>query len=404
MRLWLISAVCAILSACGEKPAETGSPADAGPAEEMVTIRAATFNVSLYRSRPGELIEELTEPEGKQFAALRSIIATVNPDILVLNEFDYDADGRALDLFAEFLGLGYDHRLALASNTGVPSGFDLDKDGRSDHPAGTRNYGNDAFGYGTHEGQYAIAVLSKYPLNAEDVRTFREFLWTDLPDNLLPQEYYGADVAKALRLSSKTHADVPITVEGNTVHLIVAHPTPPGFDGPENRNGRRNFDEVRFLLEYISGEKKQWIKDDQGNSGGLPTTDKFIIFGDLNADPVDGDVPEGFERHAIADLIDHPRVQDPKPRSAGGVDAAARQGGGNARQKGDPGLDTGDFSDQRVGNLRVDYVLPSSNLEVQGSGVFWPASGEPHYEWVGPGYPPVSSDHRLVWVDLSLPQ
>jgi hypothetical protein len=51
------------------------------------------------------------------------------------------------------------------------------------------------------------------------------------------------------------------------------------------------------------------------------------------------------------------------------VAAAVRQGGVNASHAGDPALDTGDFGDvsrgyPAAGNLRVDYVLPSVDLEV----------------------------------------
>lgn len=56
--------------------------------------------------------------------------------------------------------------------------------------------------------------------------------------------------------------------------------------------------------------------------------------------------------------------------------------------------------------LRLDYVLPSRDLTVVGSGVFWPASGEPGREWLADAADieraEYSSDHRLVWVDLQL--
>jgi hypothetical protein len=48
-------------------------------------------------------------------------------------------------------------------------------------------------------------------------------------------------------------------------------------------------------------------------------------------------------------------------------------------------------------------VLPDRRLAVVGAGVFWPADGEPHRRLVGDGSRIVSSDHRLVWVDLTLP-
>jgi len=46
---------------------------------------------------------------------------------------------------------------------------------------------------------------------------------------------------QVLRLSSKSHWDVPIDIPlgaGLTkrVHMLLHHPTPPAFDGPEGRN------------------------------------------------------------------------------------------------------------------------------------------------------------------------
>ena len=53
------------------------------------------------------------------------------------------------------------------------------------------------------------------------------------------------------RLSSKSHWDVPIRIGRETVHFLVSHPTPPVFDGPEDRNGTRNHDEIRFWADYV---------------------------------------------------------------------------------------------------------------------------------------------------------
>ena len=77
-----------------------------------------------------------------------------------------------------------------------------------------------------------------------------------------------------------------------------------------------------------------------------------------------------------------------------------RQGGANADHTGDPALDTADWRDEPgPGNLRVDYVLPSRDLIVTGSGVFWPAPDDPAFRLIGSGKP-ASSDHRLVWIDI----
>ncbi|MCA8955799.1 MAG: endonuclease/exonuclease/phosphatase family protein, partial [Planctomycetes bacterium] len=195
---------------------------------------------------------------------------------------------------------------------------------------------------------------------------------------------------------SKNHCVVPVHIGDQWLHLLVSHPVPPVFDGPEDRNGRRNHDEIRLWADYLTPGKAAYLIDDQGQRGGFGGK-RFVILGDYNADPRDGD----STAHAIDQLLQHPLVAATAPRSSGGVAAARRQGGANLAHRGDPANDTGDFADRRgPGNLRLDYVLPSRNLRVVGSGVFWPAPGEAHHALVGDGAEVVSSDHRLVWVDL----
>ena len=363
-------------------------------------MRVATFNVSLYRDEAGQLVRDLAAWTDPQLDAVAGIVAIVSPDVLVLNEVDHDAGGEAVRLLGD--RLGYPYRLALPSNTGAHSGLDLDGDGRSDHPPGSRAYGNDAFGYGTHEGQYGIAVLSRLPLDEAGVRTWRETLWRDAPGPRPPEGFYPEEAEAALRLSSKTHAVVPVRAgagpDGAPLHLVLAHPTPPGFDGAEDRNGLRNAAEIA-LLHAIVDPNRPLPPDDAGRAGALPEGALFVVAGDLNADPADGDA-YGVMGALLASAL----LTDPQPRSAGGAAASAAQGQANADQAGDPSLDTADFSDRSVGNLRVDYVLPSATLGVEDAGVFWPAEGEAGYDLVGPGWPVVSSDHRLVWVDVTLPK
>lgn len=123
-----------------------------------------------------------------------------------------------------------------------------------------------------------------------------------------------------------------------------------------------------------------------------------MIAGDQNSDPLDGDSIPG----AIQQLIDHPRINDRKtPTSTGAVWASQTQGGINSTHLSDPAQDTADFADTAPGNLRADYVLPSKDLRIADSAVFWPAEGEPFFELTGV-FPFPSSDHRLVWVDVRL--
>ncbi|HEV7607495.1 MAG TPA: endonuclease/exonuclease/phosphatase family protein [Steroidobacteraceae bacterium] len=371
-------------------------------------IRIATFNCSLNRASLGALRRDLATPDNSQARAVAEIIQHVRPDILLLEEFDFDAAGESLREFqANYLGhaqngepaISFGHSFFTESNTGVPSGFDLDNDGRVEG-------GADALGFGDFPGQYAMALLSRFPIDAAHARTFRKFLWRDMPGALLPDkaetplpfDWYSPAELAALPLSSKSHWDVPVKIGGDTLHLLASHPTPPAFDGTEDRNGLRNHDEIRFWSDYLTPSQAGYIRDDNGRRGGFAAK-AFVIMGDQNSDPVDG----GSRNDAINALLAHPRVDSRfVPQSAGAPEAGAVQGGANLSQKGDARFDTADFNDRTAGNLRVDYLLPSKGMRVCGGGVFWPAQSDPAAPLVWGDRPPPSSDHRLVWIDVTV--
>lgn len=381
------------------------------------TVRFSTFNASLNRNVAGQLVADLSTPGNVQAANVAETIQRVRPDVLLINEFDYSAE--AVDLFRDnylevahngAAPIDYPYAYIAPSNTGVPSGFDLNNNGVVGAP-GTQAGGDDSLGFGFFEGQFGMVVFSKYPIDTDDVRTFQHFKWKDMPGALLPDDpataapadWYSPEELAVFPLSSKSHWDVPIEIGKKTVHFLVSHPTPPTFDGPEDRNGTRNHDEIRFWADYISGKhQSSYVYDDEGRHGGLKPGSKFVIAGDQNADPLDGDSVDG----AINQLLDHPRITDPKPASAGGTEAV-NQGGLNPTHLGDPKYDTADFADNPPGNLRVDYVLPTKGTKVVGSGIFWPVDADPFYRLTGdfnPAlYPPTgvpTSDHREIWVDV----
>jgi endonuclease/exonuclease/phosphatase family metal-dependent hydrolase len=387
-----------MLLAAGILPAAAAAPA---------TVRIATFNCSLNRPALGDLQRTLATPDDPQVRAVAQIIQTVRPDILLLQEFDYDAGGQALrDFQANYLAraqdggqpMSFGYSFVAESNTGQPSGFDLDHDGKV---AG----GGDALGFGEFPGQYGMALLSRFPIDTARVRTFRKFLWRDVPGALMPDDpatpapgdWYSPEALAVLPLSSKSHWDVPVRIGKQTVHLLASHPTPPAFDGPEDRNGRRNHDEIRFWSDYLAPKSAGYIRDDHGGAGGFKGK-AFVVMGDQNSDPQDGASIHG----AIESLIQHSRVDGSYvPRSLGAVEAAASQGGANKAQQGDPAADTADFNDRVAGNLRVDYLLPSKGLRVCGGGVYWPAQADPAAKLVWGDQPAPSSDHRLVWIDVT---
>lgn len=370
--------------------------------EETVSLRIATFNTSLYSEEPGGLLARLRagDADARKIAA---VIQRQRPDVLLINEFDFDPAGAAAEVFlSDYLGvpqhgeqaITYAHRYLAPVNTGEPSGLDLDLNG---HVATTgRERGNDAWGYGLHPGQYGMLVLSRYPIDVEAARSFRLLRWAAMPGAMAPTDpatgapWYPDGIWQQLRLSSKSHWDLPVETPLGTLHLLAAHPTPPVFDGPERRNAARNHDEIRLWAEYISPGDKPWLCDDRGRCGGLPEGADFVIVGDYNADPADGSSLRG----TIQQLLEHPRVlRYPTPRSEGAVVAVATSPA-NSGQHSSPAHDTAQFG-PRNGNFRVDYVLPSVGLSVVDSGVFWPAPGQPGADWLD------ATDHRMVWLDLA---
>lgn len=359
------------------------------PVAAAETLRVATYNVDLSRDGPGLLLYELRRPPKPGLAAVARVIQTVRPDVLLLTQFDHDLRGRALAAFLALLragpdGIDYPYWFDAPVNAGVDSGLDLDGDGL---PMGW----SDALGWGKFPGNGGMALISRFAIDAAATRTFRDLLWADLPGASLPMRpdgrpFLGAEALAALPLSSRSHWDVAVDLPGGArLRVLASNPTPPLFDGAEGMNRRRNDDEIGFWTRYLDGAA---FRDDQGRAGTL-AAGPLVLLGDLNADPVDG---AGLGE-ALRRLLGHPRLRDPAPESAGAEVAA------NPRHRGPPERDTADWRDAPgPGNLRVDYALPSRDLVVLGSGVFWPAPGEPLAEAVAAG-----PAHRLVWVDLGLP-
>jgi 3-phytase/alkaline phosphatase D len=384
------------------------------------TVRFSQFNASLNRNAEGQLVTDLSTPNNAQAKAVAEIIQRNKPDVLLINEFDYVAANplQPVQLLQQnYLGVSqngatpvnYQYAYIAPSNTGIASGFDLDN-------SGAISGGNDAFGFGTFPGQFGMLLLSKYEIDTANIRTFQNFLWKDMPNNLLTNDptvdnpatttvnenlngFYSPEEIAVLRLSSKSHWDVPIKVNGETVHVLVSHPTPPVFDGTEDRNGKRNADEIRFWADYITPGNGGYIYDDKGKTGGIATGSSFVIMGDQNADPLDGD----SYNNAIRQLLLNPNINtNSTPASLGGAQQAGLQGLANNNHKGNPSFDTADFADttpSNPGNLRTDYVLPSTDLQITNSAVFWPLNSDPNFVPVGT-FPFPSSDHRLIYADV----
>jgi hypothetical protein len=328
-------------------------------------LRIATWNVGLDRKGPGLLVKDLSEGH-PQVDAVVQVLVALRADVILLTSVDYDRGGVALGLLSDRLrtaGLDYPHHLAFRPNTGAQTGFDLDGNGRTGDP-------RDAQGFGLYSGQGGMALLSMLPPDTANARDFSAFLWRDLPGGLGDDP---PDLAAVQRLATTGFWDVPITTASGPLHLLAWHATPPVFDGPDDRNGRRNHDEAAFWRLYLDGQ----LPD-------RPAEAPFVLLGDANLDPVDGD----GRREGIAGLLAHARLQDPRPAGTHG-----RTEPGTA---GDPALDTALYDD--LGGLRLDYVLPDAALTVEQAGVLWPDAGDPLWKDLT-----AASHHFPVWVDITLP-
>jgi len=320
------------------------------------SLRIATFNTELSRDGPGLLLRDLERGKDPQINAVIAQIAAVNPDVLVLQGIDWDYENRALQALQNRLkqaGSDYPYLFARLPNSGMASDLDLDGDGRLGGP-------RDSQGYGNFTGEGGNAVLSRLPIEYDAVRDLSPLLWRDLPGALLPQHPDGTpfpskQALQAQRLSSTTHWMIPlVTSDGGTLTLLSFQATPPLFDGPEDRNGRRNADEIRLWQLLLDGDL-----------GPVPKS-PLVIAGGANLDPNRGD----GRRSAIASLLADPRLQDPRPTSP------------------EAGENTVEW--QRAGRMRVDYLLPSADLQVLDAGVAWSPRSD------------LASRHRLVWLDISL--
>jgi len=355
----------------------------AGAVNAQDRLRFASFNVGLGRDGPGALLKDI-QSKDKDILALAAIIAEISPDVMLLTNFDTDYRNLAVQAFIELVRLEtseeYLYFFAPEGNSGFPSGLDLNSDSWLGDWA-------DNWGFGLYPGFESMVLLSKFPINLSKSQTFPDYLWRDLPNASQPKNpdgsnFFSVEVWRNYRLASKNFWDVVITLPDSAeIRVLASHATPPVFDGSENRNGLRNDAEVSFWGDYINQS--------------VPQSTYFVILADFNADPKDGE-GLGF---AINALRNHPRVNDPAPISMGALQASINQGGINLRQSGNPATDTADWADSEIGNLRVDYVLPSSNLTILQSGVFWP---EPE-DALFPLLEASQTAHRLVWVDVSLP-
>ena len=156
--LLALAPAAAATSASAAPGARTGRRCGSRPTTSRSTATPRASSSATSRRR-----------DNAQAKAVAEVIQRTDPDVILLNEFDYVEGGAAVDLFRDnYLEVGqggaspvdYPYAYVAPVNTGVPSGFDLNNDG-------TVGGGDDAFGFGLFPGQYGMVVLSKYPIQTD---------------------------------------------------------------------------------------------------------------------------------------------------------------------------------------------------------------------------------------------
>lgn len=387
--------------ACSRAPAVLAQ--EAAPIPQPVVIRVCTFAIGDVRTA------DLRRKDDKRVRSIAEVLQRLRPNVVLLTGMTYDTPGgpdfkegesagqNAARFIENYLNepqadglrpMAYKAFMAPV-NAGVPSGKDLNNDGRvvDTYPAppgrmpdGTdlpwsgdaHAYSADCWGEGAFPGQGGMALLvdSRLRILTSEIRTFRTFPWEYMPGNQMAavREAPGTQpIPKAppvLRLASVAHWDVPVELpNGQIVHLLCSAPARRGPDDASLAT-RRNHDEIRFWADYV--EEQGYCVDDANRGGGLEAGLPFVILGNLEAPP---EIKSGLDPIATV-LLGARRVNGVIVPTADGSPATT------------------------VTGERLDYVLPSKDLGIAAAGVFrQPPESSPL------GFP---STHFPVWMELQV--
>ena len=298
------------------------------------TVRFATYNASLNRAAAGQLVDRSEHPgqhpgpqhrrgaaadPARRGAAQRVRLRAGLPGRQPVpdNYLERSQQGAA--------PIRYRYAFTAPSNTGIPSGFDLDRNG-------TIGGGNDAYGFGEFPGQYGMVVLSRYPIDTDRVRTFQLFRWADMPGALLPDDP-ATPAARRLVLRRRPRG-LPAVQQvalgrpgtGRPAHRARARLAPHAADlrrarGPQ-RHPQPRRDPLLGRLRH-PGRPTAGSTTTRAAAVGCGSGARFVIMGDQNSDPLDGDSVDGRDRSAARLAVDPRPAADVRRRGGGLRDCRA---------------------------------------------------------------------------------
>lgn len=359
-------------------------------------IRVGQFNLREMTTK------KLMDAADEQATAAAEVLARFAPDVVNINELQYDIQGvptssspgqPKADAKPGTFGGAAENAKRLADRVrGV--------DPTADYPYVIQTLGNSGFlwegsnngsavfdlrGWGEWRGRFNTAILSKWPILEDQIRVIADFAWEDLPDNLIAQmeTEQGLTVPQGWPLFEKCLNVIPVQIGDEVVHFVLLHPVTPVYDVI---NTYRNHDELHALQLFLEGKLP--------GVDPLPEGAKYVVIGDLNADPEDGDGIEG----SIQQVLDHPGLTAFFPEGHG----TKYSNGARNTYLGGCGLDDGSTVDDPTTHfqLQLDYLLPSKTLGTPTGGeVFFPdfKTAKDDFDLACR-----ASDHRFVYEEIDL--
>jgi len=227
------------------------------------------------------------------------------------------------------------------------------------------------------------------------------------------EPYFNETELENVRLAAKSFWDIPVEIDGEKIHVLMSHPRPPSYDDggtataypdPDvtDLNGLQNHDEIRFWADYVDPEKNDYFYDDSewiaageqtpsNPSGGFKGDERFIVVGDLNADPYDDDTAFG----AIWQLLNNTMINtEITPSSEGAVELVTD---GTEIEYKTVVFDSEYEIAENRGGVRADYSLISKvGVQPQHAQTVWPLTIDDL------AYLNDASDHHMIFIDLDI--
>lgn len=243
---------------------------------------------------------KLKEQNTPQLNAVKKILKNYHPDILSINEMQYDlpgiphgefkSEGQNLKKLAKKIQLDFAYNVFDQANTGndaIPykSGeYPLDfSDTRMRKKADQNNFG-------IFPGQYSTGALSN--LKIIEVKVYKKIIWKDFNPKVNLDKFAkanGKPLNPKIELFDKSFIHAVLeTKDLKRLNLILLHTVPAyHFGNKRSPNYERNRDQLRFLEWYLSGDTDIQIANIKENGKEIIPLKKgarFVAVGDWNTD------------------------------------------------------------------------------------------------------------------------